>query len=222
MRTYHLCMYRYSPKTCIYTHTHDDRQEAVYNGYYKGFGFKFQVVVAPDGLIVDVAGPYAGRMHDSSMVTASRLEARLEQFMVIHGKDFTIYGDPAYRAARFVRKPRQRIGASAADKLYNRTMSRARVAVEHVIGHVTQQFAALDYTRTQRLEDRQVSKQYLVAIFLLNVRTCLRGGNQISKFFDCDPPTLAEFLHDRDPNDPLPPRLEELGLFPAAYGEEED
>ena len=45
--------------------------------------------------------------------------------------------------------------------------------------------------------------RYLVACFLYNCKTCLNKGNQTSLFFDCDPPTLREYLarprptHDR-------------------------
>jgi hypothetical protein len=91
-------------------------------------------------------------------------------------------------------------------------MSSGRVAVEHAIGSVVSTFPALDFLRTARGAQTHVGIKYLVSVILRNFLTCIRGRNQISKFFDCAPPTLGEFLRPR-PQRPI--RLVELGVFDA-------
>lgn len=188
-------------------------QESIYSGYYKGHGFKYLIVITPDGLVVEVAGPYPGRVSDSTMVDESRLLERLAAFSTHAGRDYKLYGDPAFGASRFISKPFRRTVASHVESIRNTRMSRMRVTVEQAIGHITQQFSAMDFSRTERKGDGEVCKKYLVACFLRNCMTCIRGGNQISDYFGCYPPTLDVFLEERDIRDPLPPRLEAMGLF---------
>lgn len=181
------------------------------------------MIVSPVGLLEWVAGPYSGRVHDSELVRCCKLEERLGQFSRVDGVDYKVYGDPAFGQSTFISRPFQRLVATAVEQLYNTAMSKVRVSVEQAIGHVTQHFSALDFVRCERVGDGEVAKKYLVACFLRNVMTCVRGGNQISQYFSCSPPSLGEFLEDRNVNDPLPPRLEELGAFePRGIDEYED
>lgn len=163
--------------------------------------------------MVEVAGPYSGRVSDSRMVRLSGLQTPMAVFSTHAGRDYKLYGDPAFGASRFISKPFRRVVASQVESIRNTRMSRVQVTVEQAIGHITQRFSAMDFTRTERVRHGEVCKKYLVACFLKNCMTCIRGGNQISKYFDCSPPTLHEFLDQRDFRDPLPPRLEETGMF---------
>ena len=170
----------------------------------------------------EVAGPYPGRVSDSTMVLESRVEERLADFCAQGGRDYKLYGDPAFGASRFISKPFRRTVATEVESIRNTRMSRMRVTVEQAIGHVTQQFSAMDFVRTERVGDGDVCKRYLVACFLRNVLTCVRGGNQISEYFGCYPPTLEKFLEERHPRDPLPPRLEQMGTFRLRTPEEQE
>lgn len=156
------------------------------------------------------------------MVRESRLLDRLSDFCTIVGRDYKLYGDPAFGASCFIAKPFRRTVASQVESIRNTRMSRLRVTVEQAIGHVTQAFSAMDFVRTERVGDGDVCKRYLVACFLRNVMTCVRGGNQISEYFGCYPPTLEDFLEERDVRDPLPPRLEEMGAFHVRTPDEQD
>jgi hypothetical protein len=60
-------------------------EDKLYNGYYKGWGFKYQLIVSPCGLVEDVAGPYSGREADAEIARRSRLEERLSEFSVVAG-----------------------------------------------------------------------------------------------------------------------------------------
>ena len=58
---------------------------------------KFQSVVAPNGLIVNLFGPIEGRRHESAMLAQSGLLPELQQHShTPNGRTLCIYGDPAY------------------------------------------------------------------------------------------------------------------------------
>lgn len=160
----------------------------------------------------DVAGPYSGRDHDSLLATRCFLDQRLGEFSSYPhlGTDFLIYGDPAYAGSRFIHKPYRRVGATEFEQVHNTIMSTARVQVEVAIGEVTKIFPAMDFTRLERLYSVDVGKKYLVAVLLRNAFTVIRGENPISKYFNCSPPTLEEWL---SPRHRAPPRLMEMGFF---------
>ena len=190
--------------------------ETLYNAHYGSTGFKYQATIAPNGISVDVAGPYPGRPHDSAIALDSMLEERLSAFAThpVLG-NFLVYGDPAYRLSHFIHKPFDRIGATQQERMHNTVMSTGRVNVEIAIGGVTKIFPALDFIRCERPGDGLVCMKYLVAVIFRNMYTCVRGGNQVSVFFDCKPPTLHEFLAQRPR---LPPRLVELGVYDDVAG----
>ena len=53
-------------------------QRDYYSGYRHRHGIKFQGIMAPDGLICSLCGPYIGEINDNSMVTESGIGNRLD------------------------------------------------------------------------------------------------------------------------------------------------
>lgn len=168
------------------------------------------------------AGPYPGRISDSAMVLDSRIEKRLAGFCGQEGRDYKLFVDPAFGALRFISKPFRHTVATEVESIRNTRISRVRVTVEQTIGHITQQLSAVVFVRTERVGDGDVCKRNLVGCFLRNVWTCVRGGNQILEFFGWCPPTLEYFLEERQFRDPLPPRLEQMGVFQLRTSEEQE
>jgi hypothetical protein len=83
----------------------------------------------------------------------------------------------------------------------NARYSSARVAVEHLIGAVSNTWQALEFKRTEKVCLSAVALRYRVGVFLYNCLTCMRGGNQVSQRFMVEPPTLQQFLrpqHERE------------------------
>ncbi len=193
------------------------RQDAFYSGCYGAHGVKFSVCISACGMLEDVAGPYAGPNHDQNMVYLSQLEDRLAMFCSYPeagDADYFMYGDPAYTHSRFLHAPSHRATATPFERMHNTLMSTARIAVEQAIGSVTAIFPAMDFTRVERMGLEACGKKYLVAVIFRNLYTVIQGHNQISDYFGCSPPTMQEWLADRD--DP-PPCLVDLNLFVAAY-----
>ena len=175
----------------------------LWSGYYRGHGHKFQIIVTPDGMIVDVRGPYPGSFSDATLVTDSNLESDLRSFCKFREYQqrlltaFYLYGDPAYAQDRYIQRPFQRANNTPEDEHYNALMSSVRVSVEHAIGHITNLFPALDFTREEKLGLTPIAAKFLVACIFRNMVTVVRGANQISHYFDCQPPTPAEFFNKR-------------------------
>ncbi len=132
----------------------------------------------------------------------------------MRGADFFIYGDPAYAPSRFVHAPFPNATATPFERLHNTIMSTARIAVEQAIGSVTAIFPAMDFQRMERMGLEAIGKKYLVAVIFRNLHTVIQGRNQISDYFGCSPPTMDEWLVERD--EP-PPCLVDLGMFVAEH-----
>ena len=80
----------------------DALQRSLYNRYHRGHGLKFQSLVAPNGLILDLYGPVAGRHSDSTMLARSGLEAKLHTISGNLGYTIVVYADSAYAASEHV------------------------------------------------------------------------------------------------------------------------
>jgi hypothetical protein len=80
------------------------------------------------------------------------------------------------------------------EEAFNTAMSSVRESVEWGFGMVTNIFQALAFTRKEKLLERPLSHYYQTEALLVNCRTSMRRTNQISKYFDLQPPTLEEYL----------------------------
>ena len=171
-------------------------QRAQYSGHKHSHGFKFHALVSPSGIVPHLFGPIDGRRHDSFMLTESGLLPLLSG-LTHNGIDYLVYADSAYPVTRNLIVPIARVAAppgSVAARL-NEIMAVARtVTSEWLYGIVTNTFQTLDFARWQRQWWTAPALQYFAAVFLTNCRTCLDGGNKISKFFYCYPPDLGDYL----------------------------
>lgn len=200
-------------------------QNMLYNGYYKGHGYKYQSVITPDGLIIDCWGSIPGRHHDIYLWTTSGC-GRLCDMLPLHasGAPFYIFGDPAYRSyscsdhivTGFPRH--QHLDAEQLN--FNVRFNGVRVAVEWAFRIVTQQWAAINFKDLEKSGLSALGYRYLAAILLTNMRTCLNGMNQISTYFDCAPPSLVEYLGKPYEEDPR--RHATIDVWGAREEEEED
>jgi hypothetical protein len=110
-----------------------DTQRALYNSYYGYHGLKFQGVVAPNGLFVQMWGPVSIRVHDSPLVTASGLNQKLVRLSQVSGVTIMAHGDSAY--------PRR----SHLVKNSSYMMSQKRICNEWAFGKMQQMCAVTDF-----------------------------------------------------------------------------
>jgi hypothetical protein len=59
---------------------------------------------------------------------------------------------------------------------------------------VASTWSYLQSFRGFRVKQQPVGQYYVVAADLTSIRTILHGGNNTSLYFDCPPPSLAEYL----------------------------
>ena len=172
-----------------------DLKKTVYNGHKRVHSIKFQSVVAPNGLIANLAGPYEGRKHDAGMLADSGLLNQLQvHSFTPAGNPLCIYGDPAYPLRVHLQGPfRRNLPLLQNQVLYNKEMSRVRVSVEWVFNDIINYFAFLDYKKNLKLGLSAIGKMYISCCLIRNAHTCLYRSIT-SNFFNIDPPNLTDYF----------------------------
>ncbi|KAF7343200.1 hypothetical protein MVEN_01751200 [Mycena venus] len=173
-------------------------QRLVFNGWKRMHCLKYHVIISPDGMIIHVFGPIEGRRHDEMCFKQSGVLQILEKHFWTPGtpethKPLIVYGDPAYTVSTHVCTPYKGAALTEAQHLFNTRMSRIREPVEWVFKEIGDQFGFLNFTKNQKLLLQPVGLYYLVAVLLCNCHTILHHL-QISQYFRCKPPTLAEYF----------------------------
>lgn len=79
------------------------------------------------------------------------------------------------------------------DARLNALMSSSRITVEWCFGELKTNSAYLDFARQIKVMKSPVGKTFLVAALLHNCRVCLYGS-KTAVYFNCDPPSLSEYL----------------------------
>jgi nuclease HARBI1 len=172
-------------------------QKFMYSGHKRAHGLKFQSVVLPEGLFGCMYGPVCGNRHDSYMLTISELSDKLKLFMP--DKDaqadenagaprptvYSLYGDPAYPQSQYIFGGFRNPAAGTLEARWNTEMSKVREVVEWGLANLIANWSFLDFKAGMRIFKSPVSKYYVLAAFLCNLRTCYYG-NQITENFDCN------------------------------------
>jgi hypothetical protein len=173
-------------------------QEAIYNGKDRVHAIKFQTIVSVDGIICHCSGPWSGRRHDSYIYKHSALPTVFDDLPVvtIDGKvaPVAVYADPGYFLSTRILMPFPDGRDCPMHQAFNVSMSRLRITVEWGYSRVTRLWKHLNYAENQKVFKSPIGAQYMVAVVLTNVLTCVDGGNEISDYFQCAPPTLEEYL----------------------------
>ena len=112
-----------------------ENQEADYNGWKHSHGLKFQGVMAPDGIIMHLGGPYKATVHDAKMLRLSGLQDQLDRSIGRH-REVCLYGDAAYgmRFPWVISSLRRNQLLNAQLRQRNIVMSSARIVVEWGFG----------------------------------------------------------------------------------------
>ena len=166
-------------------------QRIVFTGHKWRHALKYQYLVTPDGIIY-CWGPVAGRHHDSYLLRHSGVLTTLASPAFVN--TYFIYGDRGYQTGNGIVSPIRGNNLTASQQLFNTTMSAARVTNEWAFHYTVNMFRYLNFTSEHKSLLSPVGSWYRVGTILANCRTCLRGNNQISRYYDLSPPTLADYL----------------------------
>ncbi|ETM40290.1 hypothetical protein L914_13729 [Phytophthora nicotianae] len=151
---------------------------------------KYQSVLARDGLIIHLSGPFPGTRHDAFIFKQSGLLDMAEAYLSYGEKHFVIYGDPAYAQNNHIVAPFKGVVLSDDEKEFNKRMSSVRVIVEWGFGKIARYWAFVDFHKNQKLLLQRVGKMYTVGGLLTNVHTCCYGS-QTPKYFKLDLQALS-------------------------------
>ena len=165
-------------------------QKKVYSGHKRQHTLKYQGVVAPCGIFLDLHGPHLGIRHDARILVDSQFIDRISHCAP---RGYYIYGDPAYKIRRYIVGPFEAAADNSPEALFNSKMSEVRIVVEWAFGGVVNLFRSMQYSKHWRLYSQQVGNYYKMACLFYNIYGILYS-NQISQYFDCRL-TLDEFLH---------------------------
>ena len=165
----------------------------MYNGHKRVHSMKFQSVVMPNGLIANLAGPFEGERHDSTMLYQSGLLPQLQQHAFHDGTPLCLYGDPAYPLGVHLQGPFKDRQLTPEMQNYNKAMSAVRVSVEWMFGCIRNYFQFVDFKSQQKVNLSSVGKMYIVCALLQNAHTCLYG-NIMSSVFELSPPSLEQYF----------------------------
>lgn len=179
-------------------------QRLFYNGHKRVHSLKFQSVVAPNGLIVNLHGPVEGRRHDSFLLRDSQLMPQLEAHMNRPDPPpgspaiYSLYGDPAYPMRAHLLSPFRADQLTPEEQAFNTQMSAVRTCVEWEFGKLLQLFAFVDFKKNLKVLLQPVASMYVVSALLANCHKCLYGSQTATFFSSAEheirPPPLEEYL----------------------------
>jgi len=178
---------------------HNNLQNSFYNKYYRGHFLIWQGVSFPDGMIV-IEGPEPGFKTDTMVWRDCRFRHRLERIMLnreAHGRQrLFLYAEKIYRTNQLIVAAFSRRQGHLQPWMVieNSIMSRIRVAAEWVFGIIFGKFKYLDFAKGQKLQEVSVPKFYIVATLLSNAHTCMYGGPNHTRYFNCEPPSVEDYF----------------------------
>ncbi len=169
-------------------------QQAQYSGHKKCHGNNHQGCTTPDGILVEMHGPYSGRTNDIKMLTRSSLLDRLMHAGVYRGISYCAFGDRGYpRGNPWLHVPFSGRHLPPPQAQYNLCMSRVRQCVEWSFGKVGILYAFVDFDKNQKLYLQPVASYWQVAALLANCHSCLYG-NETAQYFGLPTPELEVYM----------------------------
>lgn len=172
------------------------QQEEYYSGHKRVHCVKYQSVLCPDGIIINLKGAFPGRRHDAGILRLSNLYQQLEENTVFpNNESFVLYGDQAYGVRPLLMSPYPGEPANLLEHqvVFNNSMKILRVAVEWGFQKITSLFAYIDFKKNQKLLLTDIEHYYKCAVILTNCHTCLYGS-QTSDYFNVQSPNLETYL----------------------------
>ena len=181
-----------------------EAQRAQYSGHARGHGNNHQGVETPDGILVEMHGPHAGRHNDLRSLRESRLLERLFRYAINRYphrdgrlRVWALFGDRGYNHGHPCLQVPYKGAAAQPDhaRRYNHRMAAIREPVEWSFGKVAVLFAFVDFEKNQKLFLQPVASYWRIATLLTNCHSCLYG-NQTSKYFLVPTPPLEVYLRN--------------------------
>ena len=170
---------------------------AFYNGWKHTHETKWQTVELPNGMCADMFGPFSFRHNDLEVFEDSKLNESLEAVQHDMAHKFVSYGDsifPNLSCCKSKHRGDNLIPLTQQEIAQNNGMGSVRICNEWHYGFTANLFPRSKHKSSIKiLQNMNVSLVYFVCTLLRNARVCLYGC-QTSRYFDCMPPSLEEYL----------------------------
>lgn len=177
------------------------RQLAVWDGHHNMPALGYLGLNSPDGLFVLFNGPYVGWVNDHTMMMLTRLSEMLTDGWYLDGQQGLVYGDLGFhRGPGILTGVRE--NEKGRERGINHVMNSDRVSVEWGFGGVVNQFRMHSFTPLQKPLLSRIAIWYLDSVLLTNCQICMYGS-EAAGHFDCQPPSLSEYLRSQWDEDPL-------------------
>jgi hypothetical protein len=170
-------------------------QGSCYNGKDRVHAIKYQAVSVPDGMFLQLCGPWPGARHDQFLLKESELVPYLMSLPRRgDGAMHVIYADQGYSDDVGIQTPYFDGAVNARHEAFNQAMASSRISVEWAFGGIIEKWSSQAFTRTQQLlSNRKIGQVYIVASFLCNLLNTLQRNNT-SHYFGVHPPVLESYL----------------------------
>jgi hypothetical protein len=170
-------------------------QRAMYSGHKRIHCIKYQTLEVPNGLILHCSVGDDGRRGDGFVLRKSGLIPFLRQHSIVFGL-YRILGDSAYpnndvMLSVFKGNPARLPPHASA---FNNIVCPLRTSVEWGYEKIIKYWAFLDFKKQMKIGRSGIIAMWHMAVFLTNVVTCAKGGNQISTYFNLAPPSLENYV----------------------------
>jgi hypothetical protein len=177
----------------------EEEQEEFYSGHKRMHSLKYHAITTPDGMIVHLGGPFAGRRHDARMLT----DSKIRDYLAVHARDadgqsFVIYGDEGYGRREEVLAPYRGSTLTNEQNSYNGSMRRPRLCVEWTFGYISKQWGATNYAQNLKVGLSNLGALYPVVAMLSNIQKCLDRGHSGKGYYGMAAPALDEYLTDHE------------------------
>ncbi|ETV81766.1 hypothetical protein H257_05355 [Aphanomyces astaci] len=106
-----------------------------------------------------------------------------------------IYGDPAYGIVEYLLSGYKGNDVGVLKRDFNKWMSRVRQSVEWNFKIFKTLWSFITFKILSKIRLSPVAKIVCIAMLLTNCHCCHFRGNQISQYFDLEPPTLKDYLN---------------------------
>ena len=143
----------------------------------------------PNGLVEE-------RRNDLFLMSTLGLDDAIRDNLRIYDTQYHVYGDAIFLHRPYLQVAYDRTLATAMEQLFNTQNNRVRTSVEWSYKDVKQMFTSQEFKRSLKCRQSPVGLLYITSIILWNIKVVLHGGGQVGRYFECNPPTLSEYLND--------------------------
>ena len=195
---------------------HNRNRRSNFSGHKRFYCYGYLVTTAPDGLIIDVAGAFAGRKNDHMVrllsspppldpifllflfsplkkQNESNISGHLMAAQQGNRRHFNSSMDKGFHTQPCCNTMYSNLVNTPAQHFSNDLWTTMRVSNENCLALVVNNWKYIDYRKVANLHRQPLGLYYKLACILTNCISCL-DHNEVSVYFNCPPPTLEQYL----------------------------